>query len=208
MHCAVCKGRGGVAKPQHSQHRFMRDPSERHDRAQSWHGLDGRREKLPAGVDLGGQGLVLGRHAAHRVADPAIDQGQPVVGPRLINALGKTEFKQGGVEQVAGEIAGKGPAGAVGALLARRKPDDQQSPVGIAKRRHGGIEPAGFARARGIAETCEPRTEWAVAVGLGAAEGAARRQPLAARRIIVQSSKSSSSPLGAVVVARCRNCGA
>ena len=206
MHRAVRKRRCGAAKAQRLQRRIMRDPAERHDRAQPRHGLDRRRQKWPAGVDLRRQRLVLRRHAVHRIADPAIDQRQPVVGPRLIDAVGKAVFEQRRVQQVAGVIAGEGPAGAVGALHARREPDDQQPPVGIAERRHRGIEPVRLARARRLAEADEPRAERAIAVGFGA--GGAAPAAAAAAPGRSQSSKSSSSALGAMVVARCRNCGA
>ncbi len=65
---------GGIAKTKGLQGRFMGDPPERHDRAKPGHGGDRRDQELPAGVDLGRQRLVLRRHAAHRVADPAIDE--------------------------------------------------------------------------------------------------------------------------------------
>ena len=147
MHGTVRKGRGGVAQAQRLQCRVMGDPAERHDRAKLRHGRDGRRQELPAGVDLGRQRLVLRRHAAHRVADPAIDQLQSVVGTRLIDAFGKAVFEQGRIEQVAGVVAGERPSGAVGALHARREPDDQQLRVGIAERSHRRIEPVRFSRA-------------------------------------------------------------
>ncbi len=72
----------------------------------------------------------------HRIADPAIDQRQPVIGPRLIDAFGKAVFEQRGIEQIAGVIAGERPSGAIGALHAGRQPDNQQPTVGIAERRH------------------------------------------------------------------------
>ena len=70
------------------------------------------------------------------IADPAIDQRQPVIGPRLIDAFGKAVFEQRGIEQIAGVIAGERPSGAIGALHAGRQPDNQQPTVGIAERRH------------------------------------------------------------------------
>ena len=80
MHRAVPKRRHRGAKAQHLQRRFVRHSAQSYNRAQSWHGLDRRRQKCPAAIDLGGQRLVLWRHAAYRVADPAIDQREPVIG--------------------------------------------------------------------------------------------------------------------------------
>src|ERR1700688_4518212 len=122
---AVRKWRRRAAKAYRLQGRLMGHPAERHDRAQPWHSLDGRRQKGPACLDFYRKRLVLWRHATHRVADPAIDQLKPVVRPRLIDALGEAVFDQGGVEQVAGEVAGKGSPGAVGPLQARREAYDQ-----------------------------------------------------------------------------------
>src|SRR5450631_2971521 len=53
MHGAMRKRRRGGPQAQRLQRRFMRDPAERHDRAQSRHGLDGRNEELAADVDFG-----------------------------------------------------------------------------------------------------------------------------------------------------------
>ena len=122
-------------------------------------------EKLPAGVDLDRQRLVLRRHAMHRIGDPAVDQLQAVVGTRLIFALGEAVFEQRGVEQVAGIIAGEGTAGAVGALHPRRKADDQQARLDVAERRNRRIVPQWLARAVRLAKGDQARTERTVTVG-------------------------------------------
>jgi hypothetical protein len=80
------------------------------------HGFDGCGEEHAAGIDFNGQGLVLGRHAVDRIADPAVDQLQSVVWPGLVGAFRKPVFEQGRIEQVAGVIAGERPSSAIGAL--------------------------------------------------------------------------------------------
>ncbi|GCC47971.1 hypothetical protein chiPu_0031916, partial [Chiloscyllium punctatum] len=139
--------------------------SEQHDGPHLRHRSDGGAEELPAGVDLGRQRLVLRRHTAHRVADPAVDQRQAIVRPRLIDAAGEAIFEQGRIEQVPGVVAGEGTAGPVGALHTGRKADDQQPRVRIAERLHRGVEPVRVARAGFCAEVGQPWTELAVAVG-------------------------------------------
>ena len=136
MHGTVHKRRRSSAQAQRLQCRIVRDPSQRYDGAQIGHGLDLSDQIRPAGVDLRRQRLVLRRHAVHRVADPAIDQGQPVIGTSQIDAFGKTIFEQGRIEQVAGIIAGEGTPGAVGALHARREADDHQPRFRIAEGGH------------------------------------------------------------------------
>src|ERR1700681_1332370 len=59
MHCAMGKRRRGGPQAQRLQRRFMGHPAERHDRAQVWHGLDGRDQKLPTAVDFRTQRTAL-----------------------------------------------------------------------------------------------------------------------------------------------------
>src|SRR5271169_2407824 len=151
---------------------------------QPWHRLDGRRQEWPAIADFRRQRLVLRRHAAHRIANPAIDQRQPIVRPRLISALGKSVFDQRRVEQVAGKITGKRSSSTVGALQARREADNQQPPIWIAERGNRRVEPSGFAGARGLAKGGKPRTKRAIAVWLGV-EGGGGSWRQAGRRIVV-----------------------
>src|ERR1700732_1552719 len=173
----------------------MGHPAKRHDRAQPWHGLDGCRQEGPASLDFHRQRLVLRRYATYRVADPAVDQRQPIIGSRLVDAPGKAVFDEGCVEQVAGEIAGKGSAGAVSPLQARRKAYDQQPPLAIAKRGYRRIEPFGFTDARRLAKGCEPRAEGAIAVGFGAEQGGVGGWRRAARRIVLNRQNRRHRPL-------------
>ena len=119
-------------------------------------------EERPAGGELDGQGLVLGRQAAHRVADAGIGQRQTVgrVGP--VGAGGEAELQERRVEQVAGIVAGEGTPGAVGALHAGRQADDQQPGVEPAERSDGCIVPVGILSLQRLPEGDEPRAAWAV----------------------------------------------
>ena len=168
---------------------------------------DGRDQEWPAGVDFRRQRLVLRRHAAHGIADPAIDQRQPVVGPRLVDAVGKAVFEQRRVEQVAGVVAGEGPPGAVGALQARREADDQQP-----RRRRspndgtGALNQSG-SRLRGFVAESSPAADRAGSRGpVRWQRGAGSGQPAAGFRSLLEVVVIAAS--GAIVVARCRNCGA
>jgi hypothetical protein len=113
---AVREGYSRAAQLQHLGDGLMGDATERDDDAKVWQAVDRGREELPAIVDLQGQRLVLRRHAAHRIADQAIDQPQAVIGARLVAAPRETVFEQRRVEQVAGIVAGERPPGPVGAL--------------------------------------------------------------------------------------------
>ena len=93
----------GDASAERAHHRLVRDGAERQHRLEPW-------ECAMVGVrncrqvrDLRADRLVLGRHAAHRIGDRRADQRQPVVGPRLIVALGEAERDQRAIEQVAGD---------------------------------------------------------------------------------------------------------
>ena len=72
---------------------------------------------------------------------------EAVIGTGLVAALGKAEFLERGVEQIAGIIAGERPAGAVGAAQPRCEADDQQPRVERAEGGDRRVEPVA-ARAR------------------------------------------------------------
>ena len=165
----------------------MCDPAQRDDGAQPRHGLDRPQQKLPAGVDLDRQRLVLRRHAAHRIADAAVHQRQPVVWPGVIRAGRKAVVEQRGVEQVAGIVAGEWPPGAVGALDPGGEADNHQFGVVGPERGHRRIEPVGFARANGVAVINQPRAERTVAAGIGDGNrgaGSARGRGLLSPRML------------------------
>jgi hypothetical protein len=92
----------------------VRDPAERDDGAELRHFRNRLAEKITAGRDFLRCRLVLGRHAAHRVSDPAIEEREAVVRPRFIGSLREAEILQRGVEKIAGIIPREGPAGAIG----------------------------------------------------------------------------------------------
>src|SRR5260370_32701601 len=71
MHRAMRKRRRGGPQAQRLQRRFMRDPAERHDRAQVPHGLDGRDKKFAAGVDFRRFRVGLRLHPPPPRASPA-----------------------------------------------------------------------------------------------------------------------------------------
>ncbi len=108
----------------------MRDAAERDDRGKAWRCRDGAFEKWQAGLDLGRCRLVFRGHATHRIGDLAIDELETVIGIAGIGPAGETEREQRCIEKVAGEIAGEGPPGAIGALEAGRQPDDQKPAFG------------------------------------------------------------------------------
>ena len=72
--------------------------------------------------------------------DAAIQKLQPVIGPLLIFAPGKTGFQQRVVEDDAGIIAGERAARGIGAFEARREAHDKKLRIQRAEARHGGIK--------------------------------------------------------------------
>ncbi len=108
--------------------------------------------------------FVLRRDASNAVRYPAIDQFQPVAGMFLITALRKAKFKKSRVKQVAGIIAREGAAGQVGALKARREPDNQERRFYRPEGRDGRVEPAGVGGTVCLAKLYKTWAEAAVAV--------------------------------------------
>ena len=104
------------------------------------HGRDVRDKELTARVDLGGQGLVLRRYAAHRIRDGAIDEFKSIIDPLVISPLGEAMPQKRGVEEIAGKVAGKRPTGAVCAVQSRRETDDQKTRAQRTERRNRRIE--------------------------------------------------------------------
>ena len=171
---AVRERRGGAAQFQHFQQAVMRHTAKRDDRAQARHPLDRRGKKRTTRIDLRRQRLVLRRHAAHRVADAAIDQPQSIVGPCLILTFSESVSQQRRIEQVAGIVAGEGTPGAVGALQARCEADDQDPCAGLAKGGDRRVEPGGLLFARLRAKLSQPRAQRTIPIGFGEGEGGAR----------------------------------
>lgn len=98
----------------------------------------------------------------HRIGDTASRQPQTIVRRNGIFLTGETEPVEGAVEQYSGEIAGKGSAGAICAMQAGGKPDDQQSSGLVAKGRHGAGMIIRMKRADLIQKSGQSRTPAAV----------------------------------------------
>src|SRR6202167_6183370 len=142
------------------------DAAERHDSLNVGHLLERGPEEVPAGRDLLRRRLILRRHAPHGIGDAAIDEREAVVRTCRIITLCEAEFLERGVEEVAGIIAGKRPAGAVGAAQPGSEPDNQQSCIGGSERWHRSIEPMRLFFAPGLPERNKPGTARAFAAGL------------------------------------------
>src|SRR5262249_1059090 len=93
-----------------------------------------RGQKLAAGSDLFGRGLVLRRYAAHRIRDPAVDQFESIVGMGAVFTPCKAKLVKCLVKQYAGIVAGERAAGAIGALESGREADNQHACIDWAER--------------------------------------------------------------------------
>ena len=162
VHRSMAEGQLRALLGERRDDAVMRHPPQRHDRAQARHFGDLGGQEPAAGLALRRRRLVFRRHASDRVGDPAVDQGEAVIGALVIDAAREAEFEQGRVEQVARIVAGEGPPGPVGAAQAGRQADDQQPRVARPEWRDRRIEPGRFARAPRLAKSDQARTERAV----------------------------------------------
>ena len=128
-------GKCGLAHAERRQRAVVGDAPQRQDGGQARHarrcgspGTAGRWRSRPASA--------CSRGGTQRTALVIMQSTsvEPVVGPRRVAAARKAEVEQRRVEQIAGEIAGERPPGAVGAPQARRQADDQQARVCRARR--------------------------------------------------------------------------
>ena len=126
---AVPKGDVGQFGAERAHSALMRDTAERNDGAQFFHLGDRRRQKIAAGSYFFRSRLVFGRHAAHRIGDPAVDQFKSIVGTCAVFTARKAELVKRLVKQDAGIVAGERTAGPIGALQAGREADDQQTRI-------------------------------------------------------------------------------
>jgi hypothetical protein len=85
--------------------------------------------KIVAGFDLGGQRLVVGRQAFDRIGDARAEQAQPVVGRVDTGALARPNLCRSGTAGCR-HVARERAAGAIRAMLAGRKSDDQEARLG------------------------------------------------------------------------------
>ena len=116
----------GELATKHLDRRLVGDLAKRDEHARIGQDIDLAGQERAAAMDFLRRRLVLGRQAFDRIADDHVVERQPVIGSRLIGAAREAELGQRREQQVAGIIAGERPTGAVGAVLARRKPDDAQ----------------------------------------------------------------------------------
>lgn len=141
----------------------MRNAPQRDDGREAGQGGHLSFEKSATRLDFLRDRFVFGRHAANRIGDQHARQYQPIVRSLVIITFRKSKAAQSGIEELAGIIAGEWPAGAIGALEAWRKPNDQQTRVGIAEGRNRRIEPLGMRSALCFPKRDESRTERTVA---------------------------------------------
>ena len=85
-------------------------------------------------VDLYANRFVLGRQAAYRIGDSAILQFEPVITAGAHWGTGKTETKQGLIEENAGIIAGEWSTGGIRAMHSRCQADHQEPRSRVAER--------------------------------------------------------------------------
>ncbi len=126
----------GLAPTDGLHDRPVRDPAEgQHHRA------FGQRvqfvcQEPVAGVDLRADRLVIGRQALDGIGDAAIRQLQIIVCGKRLCVRAEAELVQHLVQQDPGVIARERPARPVRTVHAGRQPDDQETRLRIAKRRH------------------------------------------------------------------------
>lgn len=107
-------------------------------------------------------GPISGWKTFYCIRDTTSRQPQTIIRRNGIFLTGETEPVEGAVEQYSGEIAGKGSAGAICAMQAGGKPDDQQSSRLVTKGRHGAGMITGMKRADLIQKSGQSRTPAAV----------------------------------------------
>jgi hypothetical protein len=113
------------------------DLAEADDDADLGERCDLRGEVRRAVANLLRGGLVAGRGAADYGADPYLPQLETVVAADGGGFAGQTEFVEDGVHEIAGSVAGKGTAGAVGSMGAGSETEDEDAGVGIAEAGNG-----------------------------------------------------------------------
>ena len=87
-------------------------------------------------ADLLRRGLVAGRGATNDRTDPDLAQLEAVVATDGGWFAGQAELVEDRVHEVAGAVAGKWPAGAVGSVGARSEAHDEDAGVGVAESGH------------------------------------------------------------------------
>src|SRR6266545_7408050 len=165
VRCAMTERRGRAAVVERRHGALMGNPAERHDGAEILHLGDGRFEKSAAGLDLCGRGLVLRRSAAYRVGDTGIHESEIILPRRPITAARKAEVLERVVEQLACEIAGERPSGAVCSPQSGGEAHDEEARARRTERGDRCVEPSRLAAAPLLPEFLEARTKRTVAAG-------------------------------------------
>ncbi len=100
----------------------------------------GMGEQIPFAVEIGGaigdfirQGFIGGRSAADRGADVDAGEFQAIIAMLGMGLIGEAGAVKGGEEKIAGAVAGKNAAGAVGTVSAGGQSDDPDAGGGIAE---------------------------------------------------------------------------
>lgn len=150
----------------------MRNAAEGQDHFEPGEAAQNRSEMRATARDLVRRRPVPGGKAVDCIGDHAANEPEAIVGSGAVAALRQAERKQRAEEELAGEIPGEGPPGAVGAPLAGGKADDGKPGLRVAEARHRPVEPARRACAQRGAVRNEPGAERAVA---GRIAGKARR---------------------------------
>ena len=133
VHCPVRKAVFGEFAAHYLYHGLVRDFAESEDGADIGQRLQRACQKWAAGADFHRGWLVLGRQAFDGVEDHRAFQRYAVIRAAIVNPIDQPEFSKRGEQQIAREVASKGPPGAVGAVFPRCKADDGQPRFGIAK---------------------------------------------------------------------------
>jgi aldose 1-epimerase len=113
------------------------DLAQADDHSQARQRCDLSGEMRRAVADLLGSRLVTGRSAADDRSDPGMTQAETIIAGDPARLRGEAEGVQDRIHKVAGAIAGEGAACAIGAVGARRKPEDKNAGAGVAEPGNG-----------------------------------------------------------------------
>ena len=191
---AVGERPGGAFLAQRGKHRIVGDAPERQHRTAFRQVFEFAREEGAAGGHFRADGPVLRRDAAHRIDDAAAGGREAVFGMAAIAPPRQAELEQRCEQQVAGIVAGKGPAGPVRAAQAGREADDQDLRAARPESRHRSIEPAGLRFPPTMPERPQARTEGTVRIRL---HTALRHRPAPPRNAGSPAGRGASGPLPA-----------
>lgn len=121
-------------------------------------------QKGIAVVDLGADGLVIGRQTFNRIRDSALAKNEAVIACDRFCRGRKTVLVQHLVKKDTRVIARKGPPGSVGSMQTGSQSDNQKSCGRITKRWHRPAVVAGMAFFDRIQKTGKPRAGTTVPV--------------------------------------------